>query len=154
MLWIFDCIIKPVIEMKNKINETKGYNPKYRLGLVGFSCISASLILAIFYSVVLLQEAQAKEYQTRDINWGEICRNPIVDAVIVEPCNTLTTPDEYTLTKEGERVLACLVGGGLLLLIDPSGVTLMEAQYIVGEVVGCGGRRFAGIPVSDVFYIQ
>jgi hypothetical protein len=139
---------------KNRINKTKEYNNKYRLGLVGFSCISATLVLAIISSVALPQEAQAKEYQARDINWGEICRNPIVDAVIVEPYNTLTTPDGYTLTKEGERVLACLVGGGLLLLIDPSGVTLMEAQYLVGKVVGCGSRGFAEIAVSDVLTSQ
>jgi hypothetical protein len=35
------------------------------------------------------------------INWGEVCRNPIVDFVIKEPCYTLTTPDGYTLTPWG-----------------------------------------------------
>ena len=36
------------------------------------------------------------------INWGSICRNPIVDSFITEPCYTLTTPDGYTVTPEGE----------------------------------------------------
>ena len=37
-----------------------------------------------------------------------MCRNPIVDSLISEPCEILTTPDGYTLTSEGNRVLRCL----------------------------------------------
>lgn len=39
---------------------------------------------------------------TQGINWGAIYRS--FDSLIVEPCNTLTTPDGYTLTSEGQRV--------------------------------------------------
>ena len=34
------------------------------------------------------------------INWLEICRIPVVDALLSEPCETLTTPDGYTLPRK------------------------------------------------------
>jgi hypothetical protein len=70
----------------------------------------------------------------RRINWLEICRIPVVDALLSEPCETLTTPDGYTLTKEGERVVGCVVGlfGGsaALMIADPSGSALGAAQQL------------------------
>jgi hypothetical protein len=36
-----------------------------------------------------------------------------VDERIIEPCETLTSPDGYTLTPEGQRVLKCI--GAVLL---------------------------------------
>ena len=78
------------------------------------------------------------QQQQRSINWGQLCRNPIVDLLITEPCHTLTTRDGYTLTSEGERVIRCLAAGGVLLLYDPSGNTLGAAQ-VLGPAVGCGG---------------
>jgi hypothetical protein len=71
------------------------------------------------------------------INWGKLCRNSIIDAVVVEPCETLTTPDGYTLTPDGQRVVKCIAGGGLLLLADPTGQALAGAQAL-GPAVGCG----------------
>ena len=44
------------------------------------------------------------------INWLAICRIPAVDIFLSEPCETLTTPDGYTLTAEGERVVRCIGG--------------------------------------------
>ena len=76
--------------------------------------------------------------QRSGINWWEICRNPIVDTLISEPCNTLTTNGGYELTAEGETVISCIAGGGTLLLIDPSGSTL-AATKLLGSQVGCGG---------------
>jgi hypothetical protein len=52
--------------------------------------------------------------QQNRINWGAICRNPIVDSFISEPCETLTSPDGFTLNSRGQRVLVCLGVGGLL----------------------------------------
>jgi hypothetical protein len=71
------------------------------------------------------------------INWGVMCRNPIVDPFITEPCYTLTTPDGYTLTAEGKRVVRCLGAGIILLVYDPTGKTLAAARAI-GPAVGCG----------------
>jgi hypothetical protein len=64
------------------------------------------------------------------INCLQVCRNPIVDAPIAEPCKTLTTPDGYILAREGTRVVACILGDGVLMAYDPTGVTLAEAQGI------------------------
>jgi len=44
------------------------------------------------------------------INWLAICRIPVVDGLLGEPCETLTTADGYTLTAEGKRVVGCIVG--------------------------------------------
>ena len=42
--------------------------------------------------------------------------------MIVEPCESLTTDGGYTLTQEGKRVVACILGAGVLLLTDPTGL--------------------------------
>lgn len=54
--------------------------------------------------------------QNRGVNWYDLCKNPIVDIAIAEPCSELTTNGGYTLTSEGERVLACLTGGAAAVL--------------------------------------
>lgn len=72
--------------------------------------------------------------QQGKINWGAIFRNPIVDIIISEPSETLTTPDGYTLTQEGQRVLGCIAAqgllGALLLQIDPSGGSSLAASGV------------------------
>lgn len=75
--------------------------------------------------------------QTRrgGIYWWGVCTNPIVDALITEPCSTLVTPDGYELTSEGQRVLFCVVGGGVLYLVDPAAA---ETARQLGPLVGCG----------------
>lgn len=83
------------------------------------------------------------------INWGEICQNPLVDALISEPCNILTTNNGYTLTPEGERVLGCIAGGGILLFIDPTGATLAAAQAL-GSATGCGNSNSNGINAENL----
>ena len=62
----------------------------------------------------IVSQPQPQPQQNR-INWLELCLNPLVDYVIIEDCHTLTTPDGYTLTSEGQRVLRCLAGGLLLV---------------------------------------
>ena len=74
--------------------------------------------------------------QQNRINWGEICMSPLVDYVITEPCTTLTSPDGYTLTAEGERVLRCLAGGALVGLLAPELLTQIRQ---LGPAVNCGG---------------
>jgi len=72
------------------------------------------------------------QQQQQGVNWLEICKNPLVDAFITEPCETLTSPDGYTLTPLGERVLGCISGGTLAVLIaQPELLALRNA-------VGCG----------------
>ncbi len=71
------------------------------------------------------------------INWGAICRNPFVDKLISEPCATLTTNGGYQLTPQGERALACIAGGGTLLLADPTGQAFNYAQSLK-STFGCG----------------
>jgi hypothetical protein len=70
--------------------------------------------------------------QKRGINWYEICKNPIIDRSIAEPCSTLTTNGGYTLTPEGERVLACIGGGAAAIL---AGIPQLLA---LKNEVGCG----------------
>ncbi len=93
--------------------------------------ISLVLVTAININIVSAQSSPPR------VNWGQLCRNPIVDAAVAEPCETLTTPDGYTSTPEGQRVAKCIAGGGLLLLADPSGQALAGAQAL-GPAVGCG----------------
>ena len=73
--------------------------------------------------------------QQNRINWGAICRNPIVDSFISEPCGTLTSPDGFTLTPEGERVLRCIGGGAVVTLLAPE---VLASIRSLGPAVGCG----------------
>jgi hypothetical protein len=83
--------------------------------------------------------------QRSSINWYELCTNPVVDILISEPCGTLTTDDGYTLTPEGERVLACL-GGGALALAQPELMALKS-------LAPCGSNHSTGDTSSntDIF---
>ena len=62
-----------------------------------------------------------------------------MDAVVAEPCETLTTPDGYTLTQEGQRVMGCFLGAGLLLAADPTGKALATATTLAQSSHLCGG---------------
>jgi hypothetical protein len=77
-----------------------------------------------------------EEQQRRgiNINWGAICRNPLVDAYLSEPCETLTSPDGYTLTPEGKHVLACLGAGAVAPILGPQAVVAIKS---LGPAVGC-----------------
>lgn len=79
------------------------------------------------------------------INWLELCRNPIVDSVVSEPCESLTSPDGYSLTQVGQRVVACILGAGVLLAADNSGQALVVAQGLASRAGLCTG----GIPTSN-----
>ena len=69
------------------------------------------------------------------INQGAICRNPIVDSFISEPCETLTSPDGFTLTSRGQRVLVCLGVGGIAAYLDRE---ILASIKSLGPAVGCG----------------
>ncbi len=71
---------------------------------------------------------------TSRINWGEVCRNPLIDSLITEPCETLTTPDGYTLTSEGNRVFLVCIGGGVLATI----LGYPEVTASVAKAARCG----------------
>jgi hypothetical protein len=73
--------------------------------------------------------------QQNRINWGAICRNPIVDSYISEPCETLTSPDGFTLTSRGNRVIACLGVGGIATFLAPE---ILASIKSLGPAVGCG----------------
>ena len=68
------------------------------------------------------------------INWGELCRNTLVDPLIAEPCNSLTSPDGYQLTQQGNRVLYCILAGGIGKLVGLSDDDLKQ----LAPVAGCG----------------
>jgi len=100
-----------------------------------FSVITLALLILL---LTIFQTNLAQGAQTKiRINWLKLCENPLLDAAIAEPCQTLTSPDGYSLTSEGQRVLRCIAGGGLLLLVDHTGQALMQAQAF-GPAVGCG----------------
>jgi hypothetical protein len=71
------------------------------------------------------------------INWGAICRNPIVDSFISEPCETLTSPDGYTLTPQGGQVLRCIGVGAAATLLAPE---ILASVKSLGPSVGCGSN--------------
>jgi hypothetical protein len=68
------------------------------------------------------------------INWAGICSK--LDFFITEPCENLVTNNDYDLTDKGRRVAACIAGGGLLTLLDPSMQSLLAAQSL-GKAAGC-----------------
>ncbi len=72
------------------------------------------------------------------INWLDVCKNPSVDAVITEPCPTLTSPDGYTLTPQGQSTFQCIAWNGLLDSVDSSYTTTVAAQAL-GLPEGCKG---------------
>lgn len=77
------------------------------------NCKSIAIIFVVFSIVCFFNGSiPAFAQQQQGINWIEICRNPLVKAMISEWCEDLTTPDGYTLAPDGEHVLAGL-GGGL-----------------------------------------
>jgi len=51
--------------------------------------------------------------------------------LISQPCSELTTNSGYTLTPEGERVLACLGGGAAAILAGAPQLLVLKNQ------VGC-----------------
>ena len=74
------------------------------------------------------QSGDLSDPSQQGINWGDICRNPVVDAIVSEPCSSLTTSSGYQLTAQGERVVACIAGGGVLMLADPTGQALVTLK--------------------------
>ena len=60
----------------------------------------------------------------------------IVDTAVTEPCESLTSPDGYYLTPLGKQVVKCFLGGGLLLLADPTGQAFAQAQ-LIAPTFGC-----------------
>lgn len=85
--------------------------------------------------IVSQPQPQPQPQQNR-INWLGLCLNPLVDYVIIEDCYTLTAPDGYTLTSEGQRVLRCLAGGALVGILAPE--ILVQIRHF-GPAVNCGG---------------
>jgi hypothetical protein len=76
-------------------------------------------------------------------NWLQICRHPLVDAFIAEPCETLTSPDGYQLTEDGKRVLICLLGGSVAKLYNIPD----EEIALLAPIAGCAGA--GSLPKSD-----
>jgi|SRR5919112_5912111 hypothetical protein len=77
------------------------------------------VMVFVIFSIVdfsIISIPALAQQQQQGINWLEECKNPVVDAMIKEPCEELTTPDGHTLTPLGEHVLACLRGVPLTLL--------------------------------------
>ena len=52
-----------------------------------------------------------------------------------EPCETLTSPDGFTLTSRGQRVLVCLGVGGVATYLAPE---ILASIKSLGPAVGCG----------------
>ncbi|VFJ12614.1 hypothetical protein [Candidatus Nitrosocosmicus franklandus] len=115
-------------------------------------------VVAIFGLLIISTVSLNVNAQNRGVNWYEICKNPIVDMAIAEPCGTLTTNGGHTLTPEGERVLACIGGGAAAILAGHPELLALKNQ------VGCGtgsqassSSAFSGSsssgndPIGDLF---
>lgn len=68
-----------------------------------------STILVIIASLHIAVAAQTSSY----INWSQICINQLVDNLVAEPCETLTSPNGTELTEPERKILVCLMLGGL-----------------------------------------
>lgn len=101
------------------------------------------ILISVFALIIFLNQVENITYVNAQssglrINWAEICRSPLVDAVVAEPCNKLVSPDGYQLTEEGNRVLVCLVGGGVGKLYGLSDAQLKSLSLIAR----CGANNF------------
>jgi hypothetical protein len=74
--------------------------------------------------------------QHKGVNWGAVCRS--LDSFISEPCETLTSSNGYVLTQEGKRVVACFLGGALLLMADKVVPGALQAAKELVPQVNCG----------------
>lgn len=70
-------------------------------------------------------------------NWLEVCKSPIIDSVVEQPCETLATPDGYHLSAEGIRVFACILGAHKLMEYDPTGSKTAEVREIANGTGIC-----------------
>lgn len=103
-----------------------------------------------FLSLIFASSPVYGQATSRPFNWLQFCRSPIVDSVVAEPCETLTTPDGYTLTQQGQRVMGCFLGAGLLLAADPTGKALASATTLAQSAHLCGGITGpSGVQKSD-----
>ena len=81
----------------------------YMSGLVKVSPTASS------YNDDRKKSTSASDYNNNRINWKELCN--MAQGIISESCRDLVKKNNpYELTSEGERVLGCLLGGGVLLL--------------------------------------
>jgi hypothetical protein len=91
------------------------------------------MLVAVFVLIIMSTiPAQVMAQRGQSVNWYELCKNPVVDILISEPCHELTKNGGYTLTPKGERVLACLGGGAAAILAGYPQLLAMK------EKVGCG----------------
>ena len=97
--------------------------------------ISLVLVTAININIVSAQSSPPR------VNWGQLCRNPIVDAAVAEPCETLTTPDGYTSTPEGQKSRKMYCGWRTIIVSRPIRTSSAGAQAL-GPAVGCGAKTW------------
>ena len=104
--------------------------------------VTGIVLMLVSNSVISTYAAASNSGQ---INWGELCR--MADPLIVEPCNTLTSPDGYTLTEEGNRVFLVCVGlGTATSLIDQ----LQILTPLILKIAKCGGSNAQSDDISNV----
>lgn len=109
--------------------------------------INIILILTISFGIIILFNVPVTVFAQHSngprINWREICENPIVHILVSQPCSSLTSYDGYTLTKEGERVLLCIAGGAVSILIGKPQLIALKNQ------VGCGDNPSSSSQTFD-----
>ena len=111
------------------LNVILGLNHKsFIILFILFSIISFIYILSPIF-------AQQQQQQGAKINWFDICKHPLVDTMITEPCDTLTSPDGHTLTPKGEHVLGCIGGDTLAVLTGQKELLALKGA------VGCDDKN-------------
>src|SRR6476620_4036259 len=114
------------------LNVILGLNHKLFIILfILFSIISFIYIL----SPIFAQQQQQQQQQGAKINWFDICKHPLVDTMITEPCDTLTSPDGHTLTPKGEHILGCIGGDTLAVLTGQKELLALKGA------VGCDDKN-------------
>jgi hypothetical protein len=93
-----------------------------------------TMVVFLSISIIISAYMPMTSFAQARVNWLEICQNPLVDALIMDPCYTMTTPDGYTLTPAGQKALGCIGGGTIAAL---AGVPVDQLVGL-GTAVGCG----------------
>jgi hypothetical protein len=112
------------------LNVILGLNHKsFIILFILFSIISFIYILSPIFA------QQQQQQQGAKINWFDICKHPLVDTMITEPCDTLTSPDGHTLTPKGEHILGCIGGDTLAVLTGQKELLALKGA------VGCDDKN-------------
>lgn len=107
-------------------------------------------VVVIIFSVGNFSNMHIFGQSSNSVNWLELCQSPLIDLLIAEPCETLSSHGGYQLTPEGQKVWGCILvkAGGALLGIGTTGdlITGLAASVQAGNLMNCDSTASINSP--------